>query len=72
MTTMGTISMREETFNALLSDIVMSMKQHGFEYIIMIGDSGGNGRGMTAVAEKYTKEWGGKPVTAERARRRRR
>jgi creatinine amidohydrolase len=64
MTTMGTISMREETFNALLSDIVMSMKQHGFEHIIMIGDSGGNGRGMTAVAEKYTKEWGGKPVVA--------
>jgi creatinine amidohydrolase len=64
MTTMGTISMREETFQALLSDIVMSMKQHGFEHIIMIGDSGGNGRGMTAVAEKYTKEWGGKPVVA--------
>jgi len=64
MTTMGTISMREETFNALLSDIVMSFKQHGFEHIIMIGDSGGNGRGMTAVAEKYTKEWGGKPVVA--------
>ena len=64
MTTMGTISMREETFNALLSDIVMSMKQHGFEHIIMIGDSGGNGRGMTAVAEKYTKEWGGTPVVA--------
>ena len=64
MASPGTISMREETFNALLSDIVMSMKQHGFEYIIMIGDSGGNGRGMTAVAEKYTKEWGGTPVVA--------
>jgi creatinine amidohydrolase len=64
MATMGTISMREETFNALLSDIVMSMKQHGFEHIIMIGDSGGNGRGMTAVAEKFTKEWAGKPIVA--------
>ena len=64
MATMGTISMREETFNALLSDIVMSMRQHGFEHIIMIGDSGGNGRGMTAVAEKYTKEWAGKPIVA--------
>lgn len=64
MTTMGTISLREETFNALLSDIVMSMKQHGFEHIIMIGDSGGNPRGMTAVADKYTKEWGGKPIVA--------
>ena len=64
MTTMGTISMREETFNALLSDIVMSMKQHGFEHIILIGDSGGNVRGMTAVAEKYTKEWAGTPAVA--------
>ena len=64
MASPGTISMREETFNALLSDIVVSMKQHGFEHIIMIGDSGGNGRGMTAVAEKYTKEWAGKPVVA--------
>jgi creatinine amidohydrolase len=64
MATMGTISMREETFNALLSDIVFSMRQHGFEYIIMIGDSGGNQGGMTAVADKYTKEWGGKPVDA--------
>lgn len=64
MTTMGTISLREETFNALLSDIVMSMKQHGFEHIIMIGDSGGNRGGMAAVADKYTKEWGGKPVVA--------
>jgi creatinine amidohydrolase len=64
MATMGTISLREETFNALLSDIVMSMKQHGFEHIIMIGDSGGNQSGMTAVADKYTKEWGGKPVVA--------
>ena len=64
LATMGTISMREETFHALLSDIVMSMRQHGFEHIIMIGDSGGNGRGMTAVAEKYTKEWAGKPIVA--------
>jgi creatinine amidohydrolase/Fe(II)-dependent formamide hydrolase-like protein len=64
MASPGTISMREETYNALLSDIVMSMKQHGFEHIIMIGDSGGNGRGMTAVAERYTKEWGGKPIVA--------
>ncbi len=64
MASPGTISMREETFNALLSDIVMSFKQHGFEHIIMIGDSGGNGRGMTAVAEKYTKEWAGKPTVA--------
>jgi creatinine amidohydrolase len=64
MATMGTISMREETYQALLSDIVFSMRQHGFEHIIMIGDSGSNGRGMSAVADKYMKEWGGKPIVA--------
>ena len=30
----------------------------------MIGDSGGNGRGMGAVATKLNTEWGGKPFVA--------
>jgi creatinine amidohydrolase/Fe(II)-dependent formamide hydrolase-like protein len=64
MTTMGTISLREETFAGLLTDIVHSMKMHGFEHIIMIGDSGGNGRSMSAVADRFTKEWGGTPTVA--------
>ena len=38
----GTISMREETFQALLTDVAHSLKMHGFENIIFIGDSGGN------------------------------
>ncbi len=61
MTSPGTISVSEETFAALLSDIVMSFKQHGFENIVMIGDSGGNPRGMQAVADKFTAEWNGSP-----------
>lgn len=64
MRTMGTISMREETFQALLTDIVVSMKVHGFKNIMMIGDSGGNGRGMGAVATKLNTEWNGNPVVA--------
>ena len=52
MTTVGTISMREETFQAILTDMVHSFKMHGFQNIILIGDSGGNARGMEAVAEK--------------------
>lgn len=64
MTTMGTISVEEETFQALLSDMVRSFRAHGFEHIILIGDSGGNQRGMQAVAEQYTAEWGGTPVVA--------
>lgn len=64
MATVGTISVEEDTFQALLSDMVRSFRAHGFENIILIGDSGGNTRGMQAVADKYTAEWGGTPVVA--------
>ena len=64
MTSPGTISLTEETYTALLSDIVLSYKVHGFKNIIMIGDSGGNGRGMGAVATKFTELWKGAPLVA--------
>ncbi len=64
MTTMGTISVREETFEALLTDIAHSMKMHGFEHIILIGDSGGNTAGMRTVAERLNTEWHAQPVVA--------
>jgi creatinine amidohydrolase len=64
MTSPGTISLTEETFAALLGDIVLSYKAHGFKNIIMIGDSGGNPRGMNAVAAKYTELWKGEPFVA--------
>ena len=37
----GTISVRQETFEAMLEDVGRSLKQHGFEHIVYIGDSGG-------------------------------
>jgi creatinine amidohydrolase len=64
MTTVGTISLEEATFEALLTDIVRSYKMHGFENIILIGDSGGNQDGMKAVADKLNAQWGAKPVVA--------
>src|SRR5215213_5524467 len=64
MLTAGTISMREETFQAMLTDVVHSLKVHGFQNIILIGDSGGNQAGMKAVAEKLNTEWNGNPVVA--------
>lgn len=64
MTSPGTISMRENTFRALLSDIVVSLKQHGFTNIILIGDSGGNQAGQRWVADSVTKLWNGAPVVA--------
>jgi creatinine amidohydrolase/Fe(II)-dependent formamide hydrolase-like protein len=64
MTTIGTISLREETFQAMLTDVVHSFKMHGFDNIILIGDSGGNTRGMQAVAQKLNVEWKGVPLVA--------
>jgi creatinine amidohydrolase len=64
MTTVGTISLEEATFEALLTDIVRSYKAHGFENVILIGDSGGNQEGMKAVADKLNTQWNGRPVVA--------
>ena len=57
----GTISLQESTFRALLTDIATSLKQHGFEHIVFIGDSGGNQGGMKEVAATLGAAWGGKP-----------
>ena len=62
MLTVGTISLSEETFQALLIDIARSYKMHGFENIVFIGDSGGNQTGMKAVAEKLNAQWNAKPA----------
>ncbi len=64
MTSPGTISVQESTFRALLTDIVHSLKAHGFTNIILIGDSGGNQNGQRAVADSLTALWKGAPVVA--------
>ncbi len=57
----GTISVTEETFDRLLTDICTSFKVHGFRRIILIGDSGGNQPGMQRVADRLNQAWGGRP-----------
>lgn len=59
MTSPGTISLRQETFEAVLTDIAESLHQHGFENIVFIGDSGGNQTGMENVANALNSKWGG-------------
>lgn len=54
----GTISVRKETFKDLLKDIANSLRIHGFEHLILIGDSGGNQEGMEEVAAELTAAWG--------------
>jgi creatinine amidohydrolase/Fe(II)-dependent formamide hydrolase-like protein len=60
----GTISMREETYQALLTDIAHSLKVHGFRNIIFIGDSGGNQAGQKAVADRLTAQFAGAAFVA--------
>jgi creatinine amidohydrolase/Fe(II)-dependent formamide hydrolase-like protein len=60
----GSISVRDETFHALLDDIASSLKQNGFREIVLLGDSGGNQRGMAAVAKELNERWAGSGTRA--------
>jgi creatinine amidohydrolase len=62
MTSPGTITAREETYQMLLTDIAESLQAHGFKNVIFIGDSGGNQKGQQAVADKLTTKWAGKAL----------
>ena len=60
--TPGGIRLSQETFRAVLRDMATSLKAQGFKDIFLIGDSGGNQRGMAAVAEELTKAWSGQGI----------
>ncbi|MCG8469574.1 MAG: creatininase family protein [Gemmatimonadetes bacterium] len=53
----GTISLRQETYEAVLEDVASSLEAHGFEHIVLFGDSGGNQSGMEAVAARLNERW---------------
>jgi hypothetical protein len=55
----GTISVESATFEALLTDICRSYKVHGFIDIVLLGDSGGNQRGMERMADALNRRWSG-------------
>ncbi len=59
----GTISVRQDTFKRLLTDIASSLRAHGFEHVILIGDSGGNQPGMKEVAAELAAKWAGGRTT---------
>lgn len=64
MTSPGTISLREDTFRALLTDTAESLVTHGFTQVFFIGDSGGNQAGQRAVAEALNTKYAGKALVA--------
>ena len=55
----GTITLPNEQFMTLLEYAARSFRAHGFTDVAFIGDSGGNQRGMEAVATRLNEEWGG-------------
>jgi creatinine amidohydrolase/Fe(II)-dependent formamide hydrolase-like protein len=55
----GTVSLTEPTYEALLTDVCSCFRTHGFAHIVLIGDSGGNQKGMRAVAERLNRRWAG-------------
>ena len=57
MSKAGTITFPEEFYVKLLEYAARSLAVHGFTDIVMIGDSGGNQRGMQQVAEMLNEEW---------------
>jgi creatinine amidohydrolase len=55
----GTISLTEDTYERLLVDICASFRTHGFQQIVLIGDSGENQKGMKEVADRLNGRWAG-------------
>lgn len=53
----GAISLSEDTYERLLTDICTSFHVTGFKRIVLIGDSGGNQDGMRIVAERLNAKW---------------
>ena len=56
-TTPGGIRYSQETYHAVLRDMAVSLAAQGFTRIFLLGDSGGNQRGMAAVTEELTEAW---------------
>jgi creatinine amidohydrolase len=53
----GTISVTEDTFERLLTDLCASLRVSGFRNLVLLGDSSGNQQGMQNVAKRLTATW---------------
>lgn len=51
------VSISEDTFARLLTDICACYRSHGFRHIVLIGDSDGNQGGMKKVAGELNTKW---------------
>jgi creatinine amidohydrolase len=53
----GTISVTEDTYERLLTDLCACLRVSGFRDIVLLGDSEGNQQGMQNVAKRLTAKW---------------
>lgn len=53
----STVSLTEDTYRRLLTDVCSCYRTHGFKHVVLIGDSGGNQDGMKAVAAELNAKW---------------
>ena len=58
----GSVFLSPETYEAVLTDMSLSLKSMGFTNVILLGDSGGNQTGMKNTAARLTARFQGKPA----------
>ncbi len=58
----GTLTIPEETFEAILEHTARSLEAHGFRTICFVGDSGDNQAGQARVAARLDREWRAKGI----------
>src|SRR4029078_4598400 len=58
----GTMGVPEDVYAGVVEGVVRSLKLHGFQDIVLIGDHGSDQAGQEAVATKLNKEWAATPV----------
>lgn len=58
MDSVGTISVGQQAYEGIVTDIARSMQAHGFEHIVFISDNGGsNQQGLRKIAEELNRQW---------------
>ena len=58
----GSVFLSPETYEAVLTDMALSLKSMGFTNIVLMGDSGGNQTAMKNVAARLTARFQGTPA----------
>ena len=53
----GTISIPFDVFKGVLTGAALSLKQHGFKHIVLLGDSGNYQTALKEVADRLNIEW---------------